>query len=90
MVSWGIFNFKCFIYNLNFKNSKQKGNTFYKEFNNFMVLPYLPNVLVTFAVGSGSQFIETLRQEVLIDVVSEVFNRTMPSLKLPRPTQVIA
>ena len=71
------------------KKIEFKGNTFYKAINNFTVLPYSQNVLLTFIVGKDSIFVENLEEECLVDVLSEILAKCFTDLNLPRPKRVI-
>lgn len=80
--------------NINFtleasKKWNLKDNQFYKKFENFEALPHCPNVLESLVAGEEGIFTETLSDECLIDVVSELFAKCFPKLHLPRPKKII-
>jgi hypothetical protein len=50
-----------------------------------MILPHCPNVLEGLVAGEDAVFTESLSDECLIDVVSEILTKSFPNLHLPRP-----
>jgi hypothetical protein len=66
-----------------------KGNTFYKAFNSFQVLPKKKNILFAFMTGDDAAFAENLSDECLVEVLHEIFTKIFSYLNLPKPTQII-
>jgi hypothetical protein len=70
-------------------NIFKKDKDLFKAFDNFDVLPRLPNVLLGFFVGENAKKIENLDEECLIDLIYELFNKCFPKSKLPKPIKII-
>jgi len=61
---------------------------FYKNFAGFAVVPNRPNILVTLIAGQTAIFSESLSDQQLLDILTELFRKFYPRLNLPRPKLV--
>jgi hypothetical protein len=66
-----------------------KSNEFYKAFDNFDRISIFENVLLGFVAGKNSEFIETLDDECLLDVITELIAKCFPDLNIPKPKKII-
>lgn len=65
--------------------NSHKNSTFYKSFSEFLIVPNRPNILLGFLSGEDSIYSETLTDEELTDILTELFRSFFPKLNLPRP-----
>lgn len=66
-----------------------KNNKFIRAFDNFDKLPNHRNVLLGFTAGENAEFIETLEDECVLDVIRELIERCFPYAELPKPVKII-
>ncbi|CAF0888908.1 unnamed protein product [Brachionus calyciflorus] len=75
------------------QRSKKKWNLdnteFYKAFDNFDKIPNHKNILLGFTAGKNAEYIEKLDDECVLDVISELLERSFPYANLPKPVKVI-
>ncbi len=70
-------------YELNLKSSSDP--KFYKAFTAFAVAPDRPNVLVTLITGDAAIYSESLSDQQLLNILTELFRNFYPRLNLPVP-----
>ncbi|CAF0888888.1 unnamed protein product [Brachionus calyciflorus] len=75
------------------QRSKKKWNLddseFFKAFDNFEKLHNQKNILFCFTAGKDAEYIENLEDECILDVISELLERSFPYANLPKPIKII-
>ncbi|CAF0978123.1 unnamed protein product [Brachionus calyciflorus] len=81
--------------NLKFALQKSKkkwnldNNQFFKAFDYFEKLPNHKNILLVFNAGKNAEYIEKLKDECVLDVITELIERCFSYAKLPKPVKII-
>ncbi len=58
---------------------------FYKRITQFTIVPNRPNILVSLITGEAAIYSESLSDQKLLDILTEIFRKFFPRLNLPRP-----
>jgi monoamine oxidase len=70
-------------------NKHKIENEFYKTFTSYDVSPTMKNVLCTSLYGENALYSESLSDQALTDVLSEIFAKCFPEIQLPAIKQVV-
>ena len=70
-------------------NLSAKFSQFYKSFNLLTVPPKRRNIFFSFFTGDNSIYSESLSDECMIDVISDLLTKFFPKLKIPRPKALV-
>ena len=70
-------------------NLSAKFSQFYKSFNTITIPPKRRDLFFTFFTGQNSIYIESLSDECMIDVMSDLLKKFFPKKNIPRPKALV-